>query len=282
MSAFALLVKRPLSVDQRPPGDEPLSSPAKRRRVNSTDELPTETPTTPESRTDRRFQNIDETNDAIERASGLRCAFGEDNLPTECNCPPLRGRSDYRVWRRKMRLILDRNFLLELVDGKFSALPRSHRLEYELDSLKAAAEMIINKNLSATTRPIVRNMHDPQEMWEKLEKHCRPSDWSLARSGWLDLQNVRYSQCSDAWEYVYKVVDAWRCICLDQEDIYANHELARCVSLMCALDTPKWETWKMGLLAGRNANIPSWESLVENLTSAEEKGTVSDVIGIAI
>jgi hypothetical protein len=35
------------------------------------------------------------------------------------------------------------------------------------------------------------------------------------------------------------------------------------------------------LFSKRNA-IPSWASLVESLTSAEDKGIVSDLIGIAI
>lgn len=61
-----------------------------------------------------------------------------------------------------------------------------------------------------------------------------------------------------------------------------KHEVARCTSLMCSLDTPKWETWKMGFLSSRDTNIPSWASLVESLTSAEDKGIVSDLIGIAI
>lgn len=282
MSALTVLVKRPLSHDQRPPGDEPLISPAKRRRVNAIDEFSPEIPAIPEISTDPQTQKLERTAAAIERAFSLRSAFGDDNLPTQCNCPPLRGRSDYRIWRRKIRLVLSRNFLLELVDGRLAELPRSHRLEYELNRLKASAEMIINANLSATTKPIVRNMHDPQQMWEKLEKHCKPSEWNYARTGWLDLQNVKYSQCSDAWEYVYKVDDAWRCICLDREEIFEKHELARCASLMCGLDTPKWESWKMGLLSGRNASIPSWEKLVETLTSAEDKGLVTDVIGMAI
>lgn len=38
----------------------------------------------------------------------------------------------------------------------------------------------------------------------------------------------------------------------------------------------------MGFLSGRNINIPSWAGLVESLTSAEDNGIVSDLIGIAI
>jgi hypothetical protein len=281
MAALTSLVKRPLPHDQRPPGDEPSSSPAKRRRV-TIEVLPVAAPFAPGIFTDPEAQRVDDTAASVERASTLRSAFGNDNLPIECNCPPLRGRSDYRGWRRKMRVLLDRNFLLGLVEGNIGQLPQSHRLGYELDGLNTAAEMIINANLSATTRPIVRNMHNPQEMWQKLETHCKPSEWSLARSGWLDLQSIKYSQCSDVWEYIYRLDDAWRCICLDQEDTFEKHEMARCASLMCGLDAPKWESWKMRLLSDRRASIPSWESLVESLTSAEDKGIVSDVIGMAI
>ena len=181
-----------------------------------------------------------------------------------------------------MRHILSRNFLLDLVEGQIGELPREHHLEPQLDRLNEAAREIINRNLSATTKLIVRNIRNSQKMWEKLEKHCKPSDWSLVRSGWLELQNIKYSQCYDIWDYVYKVDDAWRCICLDQEDILEKHEFARCASLLCSLDTTKWETWKMGILTGRSINIPSWASLVESLTSAEDKGIVSDLIGIAI
>ncbi|KAJ5794100.1 hypothetical protein N7457_000699 [Penicillium paradoxum] len=282
MSALPILVKRAFSFDQSPPRNEPPSSPAKKRRVDGVDEICFDTPVHSGGSTDFQIQNIDKTIAAIERASSLRSAYGDENLPIECNCPPLRGRSDYRLWRRRIRLVLSHNFLLELIDGEFAKLPRSHRLEYELDRLKAAAEMIINNNLSPITKPIVRNLHEPHEMWEKLEKHCKPSDWSCTRSGWLDLQNIRYSQCSDIWEYVYRVDDAWRCICLDREDVLEKHELARCASLMCGLDAPKWEGWKMGLLSGRKANIPSWEDLVESLTLAEDKGLVCDAIGMAI
>lgn len=181
-----------------------------------------------------------------------------------------------------MRAILSRNQLLNLVEGKVGQLPRSNYLEPQLASLNEAAGKIIKTNLSATTRLIVRNIRNPQKMWEKLETHCKPSDWSSMRSGWLELQKIKYSQCYDIWDYVYKVDDAWRCICLDQEDILEKHEFARCASLMCSLDTPKWETWKMGFLSGRNMNIPSWAGLVQSLTSAEDKGIVSDLIGIAI
>ncbi|KAJ5135773.1 uncharacterized protein N7515_005051 [Penicillium bovifimosum] len=281
MATITSPMKRPLSRDQRPPGDEPLNSPAKRRRV-TIEGFPIEAPAAPEIFADPEAQRVENTAASVERAFALRSAFGSDNLPIECNCPPLRGRSDYRGWRRKMRVLLDRNFLLGLVEGKIGQLPQSHRFEYELKNLNAAAKMIINANLSVTTRPIVRNMHNPQEMWQKLEKHCKPSDWSLARSGWLELQNIKYSQCADAWEYVYRVDDAWRCICLDGEDAFEKHEMARCTSLVCGLDTPKWESWKMRLLSDRRASIPSWESLVKSLTSAEDKGIVSDVIGMAI
>lgn len=181
-----------------------------------------------------------------------------------------------------MRLVLSHNLLLDLVEGKIGQLPPTHYLEPQLESLNEAAGKIISTNLSATTRLIVRNIRNPQKMWEKLEKHCKPSDWSVVRSGWLELQNIKYSQCYDIWEYVYKVDDAWRCICLDQDDILEKHEFARCASLMCSLDTPKWETWKLGFLSGRNINMPSWAGLVESLTSAEDNGIVSDLIGIAM
>ncbi|KAI1838587.1 hypothetical protein DTO006G1_9251 [Penicillium roqueforti] len=278
MASSTPLTKRSLS-GQGPPGDEPSTSPAKRRRVNSAEQISTEMTVAPESPSDRQ---ITEAETLIERTFILRNAFGDDNFPIECDCPPLRGRSDYRAWSRKMRHILSRNFLLDLVEGKIGQLSQAHHLEPQLDSLHEAAREIINTNLSATTRLIVRNIRNPQQMWEKLEKHCKPSDWSLVRSGWLELQKIKYSQCYDIWDYVYKVDDAWRCICLDQEDILEKHEFARCASLMCSLDTTKWETWKMGFLTGRSINIPSWASLVESLTSAEDKGIVSDLIGIAI
>ncbi|CAG8887143.1 unnamed protein product [Penicillium egyptiacum] len=281
MTSPTPLVKRSLS-EQETPGDEPLSSPAKRRRVNSAEKVPIETAVAPEGFGELMPQAIAETDVLVERAFSLRSALGFDDLQIECNCPPLRGRSDYRIWRRKMRLILSRNLLLDLVEGKIGQLPRSHHLESQLEGLNEVARRIINTNLSATTRLIVRNIQNPQKMWEKLEKHCKPSDWRLVRSGWLELQNIKYSQCYDVWEYVYKVDDAWRCICLDQEDILEKHEFARCASLVCSLDTPKWETWKMGFLSTHNINVPSWASLVESLTSAEDKGIVSDLIGIAI
>ncbi|KAJ5561940.1 hypothetical protein N7535_003598 [Penicillium sp. DV-2018c] len=281
MAALAPLTKRPLSHDQIPPNDELLSSPAKRRRV-TLQEFPIEVPAAPKVFADPETQRVDSTAASVRDAWTVRSAFGYDNLPIECSCLPLRGRSDYRNWRRKMRALLDRNFLLGLVEGKIGQLPPSHHLEYELKELNASAAVIINANLSVTTKPIVRNMHNPQEMWQKLEKHCKPSDWTLARSGWLELQNIKYSQCADAWEYVYRVDDAWRCICLDQEDTFEKHEMARCVSLMCGLDTPKWESWKMHLLSDRRASIQGWEILVKSLTSAEDKDIVSDVIGMAI
>ncbi|OQE94967.1 hypothetical protein PENNAL_c0003G04593 [Penicillium nalgiovense] len=281
MASSTPLVKRSISW-QELPGDEPLSSPAKRRRVNSAEKMPIEETVASEGLKELIPRTTAETEVFVERTFGLRSTLEDDDLPIKCNCPPLRGRSDYRVWRRKMRLILSRNLLLDLVEGKIGQLPQSHYLESQLNSLNEAATKIINTNLSAITRLIVRNIRTPQKMWEKLENHCKPSDWSLVRSGWLALQNIRYSQCCDVWEYVYKVDDAWRCICLDQEDILEKHEVARCASLMCSLDTPKWETWKMGYLSSRNINIQSWASLVESLTSAEDKGIVSDLIGIAI
>lgn len=281
MASSTPLAKRSLS-EQEPSGDELLSSPAKRRRVNAAETMSTETTVVPGGFRNLIPQTVSKTEASIERAFSLRSSFEDDNLPIECDCPPLRGRSDYRVWRNRMRHFLSHNLLLDLVEGKIGQLPPSHYLEPQLDSLNEAAAKIISTNLSATTRLIVRNIGNPQKMWEKLEKHCKPSDWSVVRSGWVELQNIKYSQCYDIWEYVYKVDDAWRCICLDQEDVLEKHEFARCASLMCSLDTPKWETWKMGFLSGRNINIPSWAGLVESLTSAEDKGIVSDLIGIAI
>ena len=282
MASSTPLVKRSHS-GRELPGDEPLSSPSKRRRVNSAEKAPTETTAAFEDLRELMPRTTAGTEALVEHAFSLRSTLDDDDdMAIECNCSPLRGRSDYRIWRRKMRVILSRNLLLDLVEGNIGQLPQSHHLESQLDSLNEAARKIIDKNLSATTKLIVRNVRNPQKMWEKLEKHCKPSDWSLVRSGWLELQNIKYSQCYDVWEYVYKVDDAWRCICLDQEDILEKHEVARCTSLMCSLDTPKWETWKMGYLSGRNINIPSWASLVESLTSAEDKGIVSDLIGIAI
>ncbi|KAJ5588993.1 hypothetical protein N7537_011671 [Penicillium hordei] len=281
MASSTPLAKRSIS-EQEPPGDEPLSSPAKRRRVNAADRTSIETTVVPKGSGDFIPQSVSKIEASIERAFSLRSSFEDDNLPIECDCPPLRGRSDYRVWRHRMRLVLRNNLLLDLVEGKIGQLPPSHYLEPQLDSLNEAARKIISTNLSATTRLIVRKIRNPQKMWEKLEKHCKPSDWSVVRSGWLELQNIKYSQCYDVWEYVSKVDDAWRCICLDHEDILEKHEFARCASLMCSLDTPKWETWKMGFLSGRSINIPSWAGLVESLTSAEDNGIVSDLIGIAI
>lgn len=281
MASSTPLAKRSLS-GQEPPGDELLSSPAKRRRVSVAENISIETTVVPEGSRDLIPQTLFKTEASIEHAFSLRSSFEDDNLPIECDCPPLRGRSDYRIWRHRMRLVLSHNLLLDLVEGKIGQLPPTHYLEPQLESLNEAAGKIISTNLSATTRLIVRNIRNPQKMWEKLEKHCKPSDWSVVRSGWLELQNIKYSQCYDIWEYVYKVDDAWRCICLDQEDILEKHEFARCASLMCSLDTPKWETWKLGFLSGRNINMPSWAGLVESLTSAEDNGIVSDLIGIAM
>ncbi|KAJ5382908.1 hypothetical protein N7517_000819 [Penicillium concentricum] len=281
MASSTPLTKRYLS-EQGPPEDEPLSSPAKRRRFYFADRISIETTVAPEGSRNSTPRTITKPETSVERAFSLRRAHGQDKLPIRCDCPPLRGRSDYRIWRREMKLILSENLVWDLVEGKIGQLPRSHYLGSQLDSLNEAAREIIITNLSPTTRPMVRNIRHAQKMWEKLEKHCKPSDWSLVRSGWLELQNIKYSQCRDIWDYVFKVDDAWRCICLDQEDILEKHEFARCASLVCSLDTPKWETWKMGFLAGRNINKPNFASLVESLTSAEDKGIVSDLIGIAI
>ncbi|OQE37813.1 hypothetical protein PENCOP_c009G06252 [Penicillium coprophilum] len=281
MASPTPLVKRSLS-EPGPPEDEPLSSPAKRRRFYFADKMPIETTVVPEGPKDLIPRTIPITEISVERAFDLRRALREDEIPIKSDCPPLRGRSDYRIWRREVRLILSENMVLDLVEGKMGELPRSHRLGSQFDSLNEAAREIINTNLSPTTRLMVRNIRSAQKMWEKLENHCKPSDWSVVRSGWLALHNIRYSQCRDIWEYISKVDDAWRCICLDQEDVLEKHEFARCASLVCSLDTSKWETWKMGFLSGRNIDIPSWKSLVESLTSAEDKGIVSGLIGIAI
>ncbi|KXG46799.1 uncharacterized protein PGRI_035450 [Penicillium griseofulvum] len=277
MTSSTPLTKRALS-EQEHPEDEPLSSPTKRRRFYFADKVVT--PITPESPRDLIPRTIPAAELSAERAFSLRSASEDDNFTIECDCPPLRGRSDYRVWRREMKIVLSENLVWDLVDGKIGQRPRSHYLGNQLDSLNEVARKIINKNLSPTTKPMVRNIRNAQKMWEKLEKHCKPTDWNLVRTGWVELQNTKYSQCYDVWEYVYKVDDAWRCICLDQEDNLEKHELARCASLVSSLDTPKWETWKMGFLSGRNK--PTWSSLVESLTSAEDKGIVSDLIGIAL
>lgn len=273
MGAPTMVEKRPLSPQPRTPlGDDPASSPAKRRRVNNADKHfieASENPALPALFTDPNARKLAETVAFVERAFGLWKAFADDNSPVECDCAPLRGRSDYRVWSRKIKIVLKRNFVLDLVEGKVGQLPASHPLDGDLEKLNVTAVTIINKNLSSLTKPIVRTLTNPREIWEKLERHCKPSDWTLTQMGWFDLQRVKYSRCSNVREYVDRLDDAWRCICLDNDDILEKHELARCASLVFSLDTPKWETLKMGVLSGRKSNIPNWASLVDKLLAAE-------------
>jgi hypothetical protein len=273
MGAPTVLEKRPLSPQPRTPlGDDPASSPAKRRRVNMAENHyaeATENLDLPAPCADPNAQKLAETVAFVERAFGLWKAFADEKPPVEYNCAPLRGRSDYRIWSRKIKIILKRNFVLDLVEGKIGQLPQSHPLDADLEKLNATAATIINKNLSALTKPIVRTMTNPREMWQKLERHCKPSEWTMAQTGWFDLQRVKYSRCSNVREYVDRVDDAWRCICLDKDDVLEKHELARCASLVFSLDTPKWESWKMGVLSGRKTNIPNWASLVDRLLAAE-------------
>lgn len=272
MGAPTVLEKRPLSPQPRTPlGEDPASSPAKRRRVNMADKQfaeATEYPTSP-AMPDPNARKLAETVAFVERAFSSWQAFGDDRSLIECNCAPLRGRSDYRIWSRRIKVVLRRNFVLDIVEGKVGQLPHSHPLDSDLGKLNATAALIITRNLSPITKPIVRTLTDPREMWEKLERHCKPSDWTLAQTGWLNLQRVKYSRCSNVREYVDRVDDAWRSICLDKDDALEKHELARCASLVFSLDTPKWESWKMSVLSGRQTNIPSWASLVDKLLAAE-------------
>lgn len=273
MGAPTILEKRPLSPQPRTPvGDDPASSPAKRRRVITADKHSAEATENPDSSAviaEPNAQKLAETVAFVERAFGLWKAFADENSSLECDCAPLRGRSDYRIWSRKVKIVLKRNFVLDLVEGSIGQLPQSHPLDSDLAKLNVTAAMIINKNLSALTKPIVRTITNPREMWEKLERHCKPSDWTLAQTGWFDLQRIKYSRCSNVREYVDRIDDAWRCICLDKDDALEKHELARCASLVFSLDTPRWESWKMGVLSGRKTNIPSWASLVDRLLAAE-------------
>ncbi|CAG8170012.1 unnamed protein product [Penicillium salamii] len=274
MGAPTILEKRPLSPQVKTPlGDDLATSPAKRRRVFMADKQyaeELENPTSP-AVTDPNARKLAETVAFVERAFSSWKAFEDELLPIECHCAPLRGRSDYRIWSRKIKMILKRHCVLDLVEGRIGQLPQSHPLDRDLERLNATAAMIITRNLSALTKPMVRTMTNPRAMWEKLERHCKPSDWSLAQTGWMNLQNIKYSRCSGVRDYVEQMDDAWRSISLDKDEIFENHEIARCASLVFALDTPKWETWKTNVLSGRQANIPSWANLVDKLFAAEFK-----------
>ncbi|CAG7923236.1 unnamed protein product [Penicillium olsonii] len=269
-----VLEKRPHSPQVKTPlGEDLTTSPAKRRRVYLAEQYfgdETENPRSP-AVIDPEARKLAETVAFVERAFSSWKAFEDELLPMECHCAPLRGRSDYRVWSRKIKMILKRNCVLDIVEGRVGQLPQSHPMDRHLERLNSTAAMIITRNLSALTKPMVRTMTNPREMWEKLERHCKPSDWSLAQTGWLKLQNIKYSRCSGVRDYVEQMDDAWRSICLDKDEMFANHEVARCTSLVFALDTPKWETWKTNVLSGRQANIPSWANLVDKLFAAEFK-----------
>lgn len=273
MAVPTIVEKRPLSPQLKTPQrDEPTISPAKRRRVTMADKQyakATENLASPVVVSDPNLDKIAETVAFVEKAFSSWKAFADEKFPIECNCAPLRGRSDYRIWSRKMKIVLKRNCVLDIVEGKIARLPQSHPLDADLEKLNATAAMIITKNLSALTKPIVRTMTNPQEMWEKLERHCKPSNWTMAQTGWLELQEIKYSRCANVREYVDRVDDAWRCICLDKDDVLEKHEIARCTSLVSSLDTPKWESWRMSVLAGRQTNIPSWVNLVHRLLAAE-------------
>ena len=96
---------------------------------------------------------------------------------------------NYRMWKTRMELILERANLKELVDGSMS-IPKIDNELKQWKSRDLDARMEIIMHLSDEQVDHVRDLETAQQMWEYLRKLHQPSDGTTKIFSYRTLMNL--------------------------------------------------------------------------------------------
>ena len=100
---------------------------------------------------------------------------------------------NYRMWKTRMELILERADLKELVDGSMS-IPNSENGRKQWKSKDLDARMEIIMHLSDEQVDHVCDLETAQQMWEYLRKLHQPSDGTTKIFSYRTLMNLEMQE----------------------------------------------------------------------------------------
>ena len=169
----------------------------------------------------------------------------------KCRGGPLAGRYDYRRWAREMGEIFETNGLKEAIEGKLVALGQlaGSPFQAELVRVHTIARHIINSNVNESSRASLHGIRCSQETWEKLRKLYQLSPSEMSLEGWGLIKEKRISHYTSAIQYTTALEDAWRQVCMDQDDMFKQTQPMLCTALLHGLDGFEWSLWKNTILA---------------------------------
>ena len=100
---------------------------------------------------------------------------------------------NYRMWKTRMELIMERNNLKDIIDGSMK-MPEQEpgRSMWKSKDLDARMEIIMH--LSDEQVDYVRNLQTTNEMWEYLRKIHQPSDGTTKRFSFRSLMNLQMKE----------------------------------------------------------------------------------------
>ena len=145
---------------------------------------------------------------------------------------------NYRMWKTRMELILERADLKELVDGSMS-IPNSENGLKQWKSKDLDARMEIIMHLSDEQVDHVRDLETAQQMWEYLRKLHQPSDGTTKIFSYRTLMNLEMQEGEQLDVFISK----WKKQ-LDAAVTAGNNidETSKCEILMGALPS-SWMTF---------------------------------------
>jgi hypothetical protein len=191
------------------------------------------------------------------------CNLSELFSTSKCRKGPLFGRYDYRRWAINMRTIFQLNGLMQVVEGKLLVKePLSSPLRKQLCRLQFIAKNLISINLPESNRKTVWDAERSHEAWEKLREIYQLSPHELSLEGWSIIKEKKITQCSSADEYISTLIDAWRQVCMDRDDLYQQTQPMLCTAFLHGLDGYQWASWKNNLI-----NLDSPETDISKLSA---------------
>ena len=146
--------------------------------------------------------------------------------------------NNYRMWKTRMELIMERNNLKGIVDGS-NQMPEDEPEKSIWKSLDLDARMEIIMHLSDEQVDYVRDLKTAHNMWAYLKKIHQPSDGTTNFFSFRTLMNLQMNE----GEYIDNFINKWQ----KQLDVAISagnniDELSKCEILMGALPQ-SWMTF---------------------------------------
>ena len=168
---------------------------------------------------------------------------------------------NYRMWKTRMELIMERNNLKDIIDGSMK-MPEQEPGMSMWKSRDLDARMEIIMHLSDEQVDYVRNLHTANEMWEYLQKIHQPSDGTTKIFSFRSLMNLQMKEGEQIDTFIMK----WQKQ-LDTAISSGNNidEMSKCEILMGALPE-SWMTFVSIHSEDKNLNL---QNLVAKLKQDE-------------